>query len=411
MPVTARQRRYRRSYPACGAHGKDFVHSVPQERAFRKVVLMAKKKRAKREDGRMRSSFTFNGKRYFVYGFSEQELKEKEIEKRSQLKTGVQDHVNPTLNCYYERFTEHRRSKVKESTIRSQSFQFRNCADVEIDNNGMTLGDMRIRDIKPYDLQKVQQSLEKSKRKTETVNNCMDHLKHVFNAAVRDETIDRNPCRCIEHVKRTEKPARDTIHRALSEEETAAFFQAAKDSYYFNACAVMVQTGIRVGELAALMAVDVDIKGKTMHINKTVTKDETGAYVIGDTPKTDAGNRDIPINDQIIRHIRDQRSLNRIVFSDKVEKTIFRSPEGALLREYTINREIARICKRAEIDKFTCHAFRATFATRFIEQRPQDYKVLSEVLGHSNTKITLDLYTHVMTDRKVSAMEAVRIVI
>ena len=76
---------------------------------------------------------------------------------------------------------------------------------------------------------------------------------------------------------------------------------------------------------------------------------------------------------------------------------------------YQVNREIKRICKRIGIEKFTCHAFRATFATRFIEQRPQDYKVLSEILGHSNIKITLNLYTHVMKDRKIAAMNAVEI--
>ena len=359
----------------------------------------------------MRLSFTYNGKKYYVYGFNDTELKEKELQKRQELMTGTEDRANPTLNTYYERFTEYRRSKVKESTIRCQSFQFRNCADVAVDKNGKTLGMMRIRDIKPFDIQTVQQLLEKSGRKTETVNNCMAHLHHVFNAAVRDETIDRNPCKCIERVKRTEKPARETIHRALTKEETAAFFQAAKESYYYNFFAMMIQTGIRIGELAALLPLDIDTNQKVLHISKTVTKDEIGAYLIGATPKTDAGNRDIPISDQIIQIVKDQRRLNKMIFLDRVEKPVFRSPEGALLREYPINREIRRICKKAGIERFTCHAFRATFATRFIEQRPQDYKVLSEILGHSNTKITLDLYTHVMKDSKVKAMDEIVIAI
>ena len=124
-------------------------------------------------------------------------------------------------------------------------------------------------------------------------------------------------------------------------------------------------------------------------------------------------NRDqaIPLTNQALETIRAQRQLNQVVFGNVVHQTLFRSPEGALLREYQVNREIKRICKKAGIEKFTCHAFRATFATRFIEQRPQDYKVLSEILGHSNTKITLDLYTHVMKDSKIKAMNGVEIAI
>ena len=81
------------------------------------------------------------------------------------------------------------------------------------------------------------------------------------------------------------------------------------------------------------------------------------------------------------------------------------------MREYTLNREIKRICQSAGIEVFTCHAFRNTFATRFIEQRPQDYKILSELLGHKDVSITLNLYTHVMVDNKVEAMKNISIAI
>lgn len=237
----------------------------------------------------------------------------------------------------------------------------------------------------------------------------MAHLSHVFNAAVRDETIQRNPCKCIEHIKRTEAPARETIHRALTKEETKAFFEVAKDSYYINAFRLMLQTGIRVGEMAAINSFDVDRKEMMLHIGKTLTRDEIGVYEVGKTPKTDAGNRDIPLTGQALETIKAQKALNHLFFGNAVHDTLFRSEKGALLREYQVNREIKRICKKAGIEKFTCHAFRATFATRFIEQRPQDYKVLSEILGHSNIKITLNLYTHVMRDSKVMAMNGVEI--
>ena len=57
----------------------------------------------------------------------------------------------------------------------------------------------------------------------------------------------------------------------------------------------------------------------------------------------------------------------------------------------------------------TCHALRITFATRFIEQRPQDYKILSDIMGHKDISITLKLYTRVMKENKIAAMNGVNI--
>ena len=375
---------------------------------------MAKKK--KRADGRLVSTFRFDGKRHYVYGSTAAELSEKEHALRMKLEAerksreaGIENYENPTLDSYYETFTTDRRGEIKESTIRCQYYQFRNCADTLLEDTGVKLGEKRIRDITPKDIKTVRRALSSTGRTTETVNNCMAHLSHVFYAAVQDETITRNPCKGIKPLKRTEKPARETIHRALSKEETAAFMKAAKDSPYYNAFCLMLQTGMRIGEVAALGPLDIESKNGMLHVNKTVTRNEIGGYEIGSTPKTDSGNRVIPMTAQAAAAIQRQRMYNRAVFGDKVEKTIFRSPEGALMREYPINREINRICKRTGVEKFTCHALRATFATRFIEQRPQDYKILSEILGHKDISITLNLYTHAMKENKITAMQSLNI--
>ena len=363
---------------------------------------MAKLKR--RNDGRYQLSFTYEGKRYFVYGASKSELEDKKAQKKEELKNGLLDHNNPLLDSYYKAFTQFRRNKVRESTIRNQKKWFQKCADVTLSGK-ITLGNMRIRDIKPTDIKAVQLALIEDGLSTSTVNDYMAHLSHVFNAAVKDETIDRNPCRCIEEISRKEPKARDTEHRALTKEETKDFFSAAKDSYFYNDFRMMIQTGMRIGELGALTYSDISTKDNCIRITKTVTRDEIGAYIIGAMPKTEAGNREIPLNTAIKEIVKDQIKLNKKIFGLTLEDRLFRSIEGDILREYSINREIKRICKAAGIEYFTNHAFRSTFATRFIEQQPQDYKILSEILGHASTKITLDLYTHVMKDSKQKSMQ------
>lgn len=363
---------------------------------------MAKLK--KRADGRYLQKFTYDGKKYFVYGSSVKDVEEKKMVRLQQLMAGSEDHDNPTLDDYYKTFTELRRNKVKEATIRCQRSSYRNCADIKIGKNGKTLGETRIRDIKPKDCQLVQQELMKRNLSSRTVNDSMKHLSHVFHCAVKDETISRNPCMCIEHLRAAEVPAKDTIHRALTKEETDTFFRAAENSFYINYFQMMLQTGMRIGELCALSLQDIDTDNNCIHITKTITRDEVGGYLVGDSAKTYAGTRDIPLNATIRAIVSSQKKLKR---SLPLNNLLFCSMDGKILREYTVNREIKRICRRVDIQPFTCHAFRATFATRWIEQRPQDYKILSEILGHANTKITLDLYTHVMKENKENAMKSI----
>lgn len=365
-------------------------------------------KRKKRTDGRLQKSFTYDGKRYYVYGKTAAELLENEVAKRKQLEQGEQDLYDPTLNSYYEHFTSIRRAELKGSTMRTQQCQFKGIADVEI-VPGKTFGSMRIKEIGRRDIEIVREMMQAAGKTPQNLNICFAHLNHVFASAVLDDTIEKNPCRALKPLKRDKPPARETKHRALTEEETRRFFEAAEGSFYLNAFLLMIKTGMRIGELAALYVTDIDTKNGFIHVRRTITRTEAGTYTVGADVKTKSGVRDIPLTDEAWRIIKAQEQLNRLVFGFKTEGMLFPSSEGHILREYTINREIARICKRVGIEAFTCHAFRATFATRFIEQRPQDYKVLSEILGHKDVWITLNLYTHTMTDTKVRAMQELMI--
>lgn len=374
---------------------------------------MARRKKSdvNRTDGRVNLSFRFGGRVYCVTAATKEEAVLKKQERIENLKASALSRENPTVNEYYERFTANRRAKVQESTIRSQSCQFRDAAGVMIDGIEKPFGELRMKDVKTGDVQQVQQALRKAGRTTETTNNIIAHVSHVFNRAFLERLIDWNPCSAVDKLQRVEPKAKDTKHRALTPAETKAFFEAMDGSYYENICKMMIQTGLRVGEVGALMANDFDMKEGVIHVNKTVARHEDGTYYVSPTPKTDSGNRDIPMNEIMKQVFRNQMKLNEQIHGRvELDKPVFRSYEGELIREYFVNREINRKCKLQEIEHFTSHALRATFATRFIEQRPQDYKILSEILGHADIKITLNLYAaHKSKDKQQQAMKAIEI--
>lgn len=366
---------------------------------------------------RLERTFTFEGKRYHVYGFTKKELGEKEYEKRQELANRKGLREDPSFEEYYAKWTENRRDSIKPATLHSQASQFNIFSSVRIDSAGKAIGKMKLSEITVDDIREVQKKLINKKRPTaegeeerqmyttQTVNDLLAHIKHVFKTAVEERKIDYNPCTLVKPLKRTEERARDTTHRALTKEETELFLKYAQGSFYYNVYRMAVNTGMRVGEIGALYTSD--IKDGMITVERTITRCENGMYEIGASAKTEAGRRTIPVNDNILAIIEDQKALNRMLDGDTVtniRERLFKAPERGLLMSTPVNRDIKQICKMAGIEYFTLHALRATFATRAIEQGINP-RTIQEILGHSDFSITMNLYGHVLNATKKEAMK------
>ena len=367
---------------------------------------MAKLKR--RTDGNYCKTFTFNGKRISVYAKSTQELDDKVAEKKELLKSGKADRENPTIDSFHSMWVENRRGSVTEATIRSQQCHYNTISKIQI--AGKCFKDYRLTEIRADDIRTIQKALLDSGNKAQTVNDKIAFLSHIFHDALIERYIDYNPCSPVKPVKKTEIAARDTIHRALTLDETKRFFDYAKEknSYYYNIFRMAIQTGMRVGEIGALR--NSDIYNGAIHIERTITRTEDGGYRIGTETKTWHGKRTIPLNNAIMEVISDQRKLNSLLDDNisSIDDLIFKAPERGLLMATPVDREIKRICTRTGIKHFTCHAFRDTFATRCIEQGMQP-RTLQELLGHADYALTMNLYGHVTDDTLENAMNEIQI--
>lgn len=382
---------------------------------------MAKKQEEKkgRADGLKVATFTLDGKKYFAYGHTKAEAKEKAEQKKRDLKEKrFKRSADLTFSEYCTRWAEARQGTVKGATIRKQSFEAAAVSAVPIDQAGRTFGTLKLPDIEVQHIRILQKALQTKPdgrpRTTNTVNDIMAFVSHVFHDAVNERAIDWNPCSGVKPLKRTEKPARETIHRALTAEETRAFLNAAAGSRdggtispYYGLYLFLLATGCRVGEAAALTLADIRPDG--VQIRRTVTKTADGYYAIGDTTKTEHGKRFIPMTEAIRGAVRQQKEISAALFGDQVTRlddTIFKTPRGNLLAVANVDRDIASICKLCGLDKFTAHAFRATFATRAIESG-MNPKTLQEILGHADIGVTMNIYAHVMDTTKAAEMAAV----
>lgn len=371
-------------------------------------IEMARK--AKRADGLMQKGFRVNGKQYTVYGHSERELLEKMQAKIEQIEAGWQARKDPTLNEYHERWMEARRASVKETTIVTQAVIYEQVAKIYIPSARRDFGDIKLKEITIDDLRIVQSELA-TRRNTNTTNQYMQFINHLFLDAMKERLIEYNPCCLIKPLKRTEEQARDTKHRALTLEEQKAFFdhERCRTSQYYNLYRLAVCTGMRAGEIGALK--HSDIRGDCIHVARTLTRNGAGVE-IGTDAKTQAGKRAIPLNDQIRQILADQKTQNAMLYGNilSIDDLLFRTSAGTLIIATNLDQNIATICKAAGIDQFTMHAFRATFATRAIEAGVTP-KVLQELLGHNDISTTMNIYAHATQDTKKQAMQGVVIAI
>ena len=96
---------------------------------------------------------------------------------------------------------------------------------------------------------------------------------------------------------------------------------------------------------------------------------------------------------------------------DRIDRYLFCDDEGKPLYRGRVQTQINRAIRKArEIDKtfpdFTPHTFRHTFATRAIEEGMEP-QVLKTILGHGSYAMTMDLYAHVLPDKKQEAMKLI----
>lgn len=360
-----------------------------------------------RPDGRYESRFVINGKRYSVYANTLKECKIKDAELREKIKNGLYvDNRNITLNQYYEEWKAARKGTIKGNTALNMESRYKN-------HIKPAMGHRKLASIEKREIVKLQQELAQ-KQKPTTVNITIVQLKGIFNAAVEDGIIARSPAAGVKALKTDGKAASETYHRALTEEEQKAFMEQAKKEWLYEFIALLLCTGMRVGEATALTWENIDYVNNVIHVTKTISRTAEGEYTIG-TPKSKTSIRDIPLNDTIKGVLKSQKEKLAYIHGNVISmsRNVFENVYGGMVFNASVNKAIRDAIKRANengknIEHFSAHALRDTFATRYIEQggSPQ---VLKTILGHASLSMTMDLYSHVLPNTKQEEMNNINI--
>jgi len=164
---------------------------------------------------------------------------------------------------------------------------------------------------------------------------------------------------------------------------------------------IELYSGLRMGEINALKAKDIDLKKKLIHVRGTVSKGIDERAFIKEGAKTDTGVRDVPINKKLEPYLKEalkqrQKNPKGLLFYDYNKNEIIKTAQ--------VNCYYHRICEAAGIPCMGQHALRHTFATRCIESGIPAV-VLKSWLGHKDIHMTLDIYTDVFNSMNNGAVD------
>lgn len=234
------------------------------------------------------------------------------------------------------------------------------------------------------------------------------HLHAVLHVALRqaerDGIIARNVAALV-------TPPR-TAHRemqTLSPEQARALLEAAREDRLEALYVLAVTTGMREGELLALRWRDVDLEGRTVAVRSTLQWTPDG-FELAET-KTATSRRQVAVTDAAIAALRRHRGAQRegrvrVLAAWRDLDLVFANELGGPLSASNLLRRSFRpLLERAGLPRIRFHDLRHTAATLMLGLGRHP-KVVSEMLGHSQISVTLDLYSHVTPTMQREASQA-----
>jgi len=245
--------------------------------------------------------------------------------------------------------------------------------------------DYDIYDIKESDYLKWQNEIEFFNYSNNYKSNLHYLMTKYFDYLIKYYDVKKNIPRIVGNFKLKNEVKQYKIY---SYKEFKQFIKYVDNDIYKQFFNFMFFTGSRPGEAMALTFKDLD--HRIISINKTI--DEHGSRQIN-TPKTLTSNRLIEIDRKLYKDLIKLKNYYTNIYKN-FNNNYFIFGGIKPLAPTTINRHKIKACKQANLEPIKLHEFRHSHATMLVERRLM-IKEVSRRLGHSDTSITLNTYTHV----------------
>lgn len=306
---------------------------------------------------------------------------------------------------------------VKKVSLKGKSYdRLEDTIKKEINPN---IGHIQLSALSSVDVQKMITDLSDQKKSYSTIKKAYDAVNAAFKwgMSIRPPKVSYNPCIGVSLPNRKLFKAPEIKYytaeeaKLISDTALARYPNGAPWYPLGGAVVLLLNTGLRIGELAALeWDRDIDLENKLLHVNATIAivkdraddAEHTYKVIEQDNAKTDASaKRVIPLNNaafDALKTLQKQTGMFQYVFATR---------DGKRKSMRDLDKIVRRVLRRSGLPEekiYGAHAFRHTFATLMLSNGV-DVKVVSELLGHSNISITYNTYIHIINEMKAKAVQ------
>lgn len=381
---------------------------------------MPKKEKAPTKPVRKRVYLGKDGGRP-IYKSVTGKTEEEAVEKALQIKIARRKGIDVTADRDTFKKWADRWLLLKKSDVSNGRYNIYSYAVDKLEN----LWFMPIVKVQTGDIQDIINALAERNPRTgkptakKTLIDVKSAAKQIFQMAIEARVIEYNPAEAVKIPKKAPQSER----RALTKEEQQWIINTPHRAQ--RGAMILMYAGLRRGELIPLFWSDIDLKAKTIDVNKSVEIIDGKSVLKDGEAKTEASIRTIDIPQQLVDFLTFERKKDNIT-GETEDTLVIRSAKGKMLTESGWKRlwdaywnvlnlkygdftAYKKAHPEIDFDKpesvhnphgvppmippITAHWLRHTFAT-LLYLAGVDVLTARDQLGHADIKTTLEIYTH-----------------
>ena len=278
-----------------------------------------------------------------------------------------------------------------------------------IDKHLKSLHHIELKKLKPLHLQAVLKEMYDNGLSDNMMRDAKIIASAVLNFAMDNDLLFRNV------FARVSVPKRGKAERLpITEEQKNLILRTWRGHRMGVAVLVMLYCGLRRGEIVALTWNDVDFEAMTISVTKAATFGQNQAKI--KQPKTEAGKRIVPFPVQLLPIFKEAKRNSSIYVCPAADgsmmtNTAWTTSWNSYMHYLNIQaggRDASRSHpKVVAMDRFTAHQLRHTYATMLYDAGV-DVKTAQDFLGHADPTVTMNIYTHLSSQKKEKAILALQ---